>query len=201
VTVDGLSRGEVTRRNILDAACQLFITQGYHGTSMRQIARQAKIALGGLYNHFPGKEEVFQAVFLEYHPYREVVPALFKAQGETVEEAMQDALMQINTALKKRPQFLNLLFIEIVEFDSIHTGELFVSVYPSLMEIAQRIYQKFHNRLRSIPLPMFVRSFMGLFFSYYITELLFASRAPEVFRQGALDYMLDIYLHGILVNH
>jgi AcrR family transcriptional regulator len=201
VTVDGLSRGEVTRRNILDAACQLFITQGYHGTSMRQIARQAKIALGGLYNHFPGKEEVFQAVFLEYHPYREVVPALFKAQGETVEEVMQDALMQINTALKKRPQFLNLLFIEIVEFDSIHTGELFVSVYPSLMEIAQRIYQKFHSRLRSIPLPMFVRSFMGLFFSYYITELLFASRAPEVFRQGALDYMLDIYLHGILVNH
>jgi AcrR family transcriptional regulator len=201
VTVDGLSRGEVTRRNILDAACQLFITQGYHGTSMRQIARQAKIALGGLYNHFPGKEEVFQAVFLEYHPYREVVPALFKAQGETVEEVMQDALMQINTALKKRPQFLNLLFIEIVEFDSIHTGELFVSVYPSLMEIAQRIYQKFHNRLRSIPLPMFVRSFMGLFFSYYITELLFASRAPAVFRQGALDYMLDIYLHGILVNH
>jgi AcrR family transcriptional regulator len=201
VTVDGLSRGEVTRRNILDAACQLFITQGYHGTSMRQIARQAKIALGGLYNHFPGKEEVFQAVFLEYHPYREVVPALFKAQGETVEEVMQDALMQINTALKKRPQFLNLLFIEIVEFDSIHTGELFVSVYPSLMEIAQHIYQKFHSRLRSIPLPMFVRSFMGLFFSYYITELLFASRAPEVFRQGALDYMLDIYLHGILVNH
>jgi AcrR family transcriptional regulator len=52
---ESLSRGERTRETILDAARQLFIQQGYHGTSMRQIASQAGIALGSLYNHFPNK--------------------------------------------------------------------------------------------------------------------------------------------------
>ena len=67
-------RGEQTRQAIIQAAHDLFLQQGYHGTSMRQIARNAEIALGGLYNHFASKEEVFEAVFLEYHPYHEVIP-------------------------------------------------------------------------------------------------------------------------------
>jgi AcrR family transcriptional regulator len=200
MTEQTLSRGEVTRRNILDAAFQLFIDQGYHGTSMRQIARQAHVALGGLYNHFPGKEEVFQAVFLEYHPYHDVVPALLKAHGETIEDALQDTLARMNAAIKARPHFINLLFIEIVEFDSVHTGKLFASIFPELLEVARRVYERFQDRLRPIPLPFFVRSFLGLFFSYYITELLFASHATDYFRQGALDRLLDIYLHGILAD-
>ncbi len=56
-------RGEQTRGEIIRAAHKLFVQQGYHGTSMRQIAKQAGIALGGLYNHFDSKQEVFQAEF------------------------------------------------------------------------------------------------------------------------------------------
>ena len=54
------SRGERTRAEIIQAAHDLFIQQGYHGTSMRQIAGQAGIALGGLYNHFESKEACIQ---------------------------------------------------------------------------------------------------------------------------------------------
>ena len=39
-----LSRGEKTRQRILDAALELFCRQGYHGTSMRQIATRAGLA-------------------------------------------------------------------------------------------------------------------------------------------------------------
>ena len=85
-------RGEHTRTEIIRAAHNLFIKQGYHGTSMRQIASQADIALGGLYNHFEGKEDVFRAVFLEYHPYHEVVPALLAAKGETVEQFVRNGV-------------------------------------------------------------------------------------------------------------
>ncbi|MCE7861481.1 MAG: TetR/AcrR family transcriptional regulator, partial [Chloroflexi bacterium CFX2] len=56
------TKGEVTRLAIEDAAVELFIEQGYHATSMRQIADRAGLALGGIYNHFASKEEIFEAI-------------------------------------------------------------------------------------------------------------------------------------------
>ena len=56
---DKLKKGEVTRLAIEDAALELYMEHGYHATSMRQIADQAGLALGGIYNHFKSKEEIF----------------------------------------------------------------------------------------------------------------------------------------------
>ena len=42
-----LKKGEITRQTIEDAAIELFMEQGYHATSMRQIAKRAGISLGG----------------------------------------------------------------------------------------------------------------------------------------------------------
>ena len=49
------TKGERTRQEILQSAHQLFLKNGYHGTSMRQIAEGAGIAVGGIYNHFASK--------------------------------------------------------------------------------------------------------------------------------------------------
>lgn len=63
-----LTKGERTRRAVMDAAYRLFMEQGFHATSMRQIADRAGLALGGIYNYFRGKDEVFVAVLLDHHP-------------------------------------------------------------------------------------------------------------------------------------
>lgn len=52
-----ITRGERTRTEILQAAYNLFMLKGYHGTSMRQIAQETGIALGSIYNHFSGKDK------------------------------------------------------------------------------------------------------------------------------------------------
>ena len=59
-----LRKGEATQARILDAAYSLFMEQGYHGTSMRQIVERAGVTTGGVYNHFASKEEIWVAVFL-----------------------------------------------------------------------------------------------------------------------------------------
>jgi AcrR family transcriptional regulator len=195
---DEVSRGERTRESILAAAQQLFVQQGYHGTSMRQIAGRAGIALSSLYNHFPNKEEVFHVVFVENHPYREIVPLLLAAQGDDVETFVRNAAGRLLRSLENRPDFLNLMFIELVEFKSVHISELFASVMPQAMEIALRMTGLGRGRLRPIPPPTLIRSFLGLFFSYYMTELIIAPVAPPEFTEGAIDQFVDIYLHGIL---
>lgn len=48
------------RSRILEAARQLFGAKGYSKTSMREIAAEAGVGTGNLYNYFPGKDELFR---------------------------------------------------------------------------------------------------------------------------------------------
>jgi AcrR family transcriptional regulator len=193
------SRGELTRSAILQAAHDLFIEQGYHGTSMRQIAKSAHIALGGLYNHFSSKEQVFKAVFLAFHPYHQVFPLIMAAQGNDLEALVKDAVHNMVQAIGGRPDFMNLMFIEMVEFKSSHARELFAALFPQGMQILQHLVETYPDQIRSIPSPMAVRTFLGLFLGYYLTEIAFTPGAPPEFSQDALQHFTDIYLHGILV--
>jgi AcrR family transcriptional regulator len=191
------TRGDRARGEILQAAHHLFTERGFHGTSMRQIAQQAGIALGGIYNHFSSKEDIFTAVFLERHPYRDVLPLLKAAQGETIDEIVRDAAHRMVGNLEQRKDFLNLMFIEMVEFKGQHIPQIFQLVFPEIMEFAQRFVAK-QSELRPIPLLVVVRAFVGLFFSFLITDILIADQLPPDMRENALDYFVDIYLYGIL---
>ncbi len=52
-----------TRRRIDRAAIRLFVRQGVDGTSIRQIAKEAEISLGALYNHYRSKESMVEELF------------------------------------------------------------------------------------------------------------------------------------------
>ena len=100
---DSPTKGETTRLAVEDAAVELFMEQGYHATSMRQIAERAGLALGGIYNHFTSKEEIFEAIIIDKHPYKKVLPAVLEAQGETVEAFLRNAAQVSMAELNKQP--------------------------------------------------------------------------------------------------
>lgn len=52
-----------TRSRIDRAAIRLFARRGVDGTSIRQIAKEAGISLGALYNHYRSKDSMVEAVF------------------------------------------------------------------------------------------------------------------------------------------
>ena len=194
-----ITRGERTRVEIVEAAYCLFLEQGYHGTSMRQIAQEAGISVGGIYNHFSSKEEIYLAVLRDHHPYHEVLPAMNAAEGETLEAFVRDAAMRMVAMLDRRKDFLNVMFIELVEFNGQHISYLFDLIYPQLIAFSGRFMQD-QDRLRPVPTPVLVRAFIGLFFSYIITDLLIGTQMPQEMQVNALDHFIDIYLHGILID-
>jgi len=200
MTSSAPTRGEATRTAILQAAHDLFIQQGYHGTSMRQIATQANLALGGLYNHFKGKEQVFEAVFLTFHPYHQVFPMILAAQGANLELLVQDAIQRMVQAVTAHPDFMNLMFIEMVEFKSVHAQQLFAQLLPQGLQIFEHLAEPYPEQMRSIPAPMVLRTFLGVFFGYYLTEMALAPHAPAEFREHALQFFVDVYLHGIIAG-
>jgi AcrR family transcriptional regulator len=48
-----------TREKILDAARELFISEGYDGVSMRKVAQKIEYSPTAIYVHFPDKEALF----------------------------------------------------------------------------------------------------------------------------------------------
>jgi AcrR family transcriptional regulator len=57
-----------TREMLLQAALALFADKGYEGTSVRDIARAVGLSESGLYAHFSGKRDIFDAVFARLGP-------------------------------------------------------------------------------------------------------------------------------------
>ena len=197
MTEEPLARGEQTRQQIVRTAYELFLQQGYHGTSMRQVAEGAGIALGGIYNHFPGKEEIFLAVVQSYHPIYEVLAIADSVSGESAAAIVRAAASQMVRQFEKSSGFINLLFIELVEFGGRHVPIIFKQMYPMALAFAQRIFAD-RPELRPIPIPILVRAFIGMFFSYVITETLLARALPSEQRSDAFDVFVDIFLHGVL---
>lgn len=60
-------KGEQTRERILDAALDLFRTQGYAETTMRQIADAAGVAVGNAYYYFASKDQLILAFYERNH--------------------------------------------------------------------------------------------------------------------------------------
>ncbi len=191
-------KGESSRQQILDAAYQIFLETGYHAATMRDIARRCKLTTGGVYTHFAGKEEIFEAVLDQRNLFAQVMPALLAAQGDTVDTLVHDAARRMVAVLGTQRESLNLMFIEIVEFRGKHFGDLFPQVFPQLMQVIQRFASLEAEVRPDIPPPVLGRSFFGLFFSYFMTNIILSAQLPS--DPKTLDQFVDIYLYGVLAR-
>ncbi len=193
-----LSKSERTRQTIEDAAYNLFLEQGYHGTSMRQIAERAGLSLGAIYNHFDSKEDIFQALVIEKHPYKQILPLIGQSEGQTAADYIRNAARAIQQELGRHPDFVKLMFIEIVEFNGRHFPHLFQTIYPHILPALQRLAAP-ESGVRPLPLPLLLRTLMGSILAFYLTEFLMTDDTlPSDLRSASLEDFLDIYLHGIL---
>ena len=192
-----LSKGERTRQSILQVAYELFLEKGYAATSMRAIAERTGLALGGIYNHFENKDAIFSELIIDRHPFHQILPLLQAAPGNTVEQFVRNAAGSMVSELGRRPDFIKFLLVELVEFKGRDLPKMFAAVYPQIQPLIQR-FQMSRNDLRPVPSIILFRAFLGLFFSYYMTEFLLAGTPAAIMQENALDHFVEIFLHGIM---
>jgi len=193
-------KGEISREKIIAAAYLLFLKQGYHATTMRQIVQEAGLTMGGIYAHFDNKEAIWIAVLTEKHPFHDILPAIQASQGETAAELLRDAAHRMVESIGAKEDLLNLMFIEFVEFNGQHFQYLIPVLIPQFNMVGQR-FNQIQGSLRPLPPLEIVRSFFGLFFSYFMTEMILGSQAKILFTPQTLDHFVDIYLYGILAEN
>jgi AcrR family transcriptional regulator len=119
-----LTKGARTAQRLLDAAEQLFALQGYDGTSLRQIAERAGIREPGLYNHFAGKQALYEAVlFRALNPMAEALSQHMQRASSLREYTDLPAI--ITDLLLEHPQ-MAFLFQRAMQGDSASMGNQLV---------------------------------------------------------------------------
>ncbi len=192
-----ITKGQQTREQVIEAAFRQFTANGFHGTSMRQIAEGAGLALGGIYNHFASKDEILKAVILAHHPLSVVLPALVEVQGDSAELLLRDAAQRLYAAMKARPEILNLLMIEILECRGRHLPDLLSEILPKAMGFVAQL-QRLNSQLR-LQSPMTVlRIFFGSLVGFLLTEAVLQQSPIPLDSIGTIDDWTDSVLHGLL---
>lgn len=131
--------GDNVKDRILDEAAGLFVTHGYHGLSMRQIAEAVGVSKAGLYYHFEDKETLFLAILLHHIERVGVLVDQARAGGGSAREQVRGVLSNILTHMRGSQRF-----IRLAEQDA-------VSLHPESREKMHRAYrQRFLGPIEAI---------------------------------------------------
>jgi len=137
------SRGE-KRQQIIDAAVAIFAQKGYSRAVVANIARQAEIGKGTIYEYFSSKEDLFFAVFEWYLQKTEeaAAPALSGTEDPAAAklEALGSAIMDLWIEIKD-------IFALVMEFWAASSSSLLRQRFKNAFRQA---YRQFRRRLAAL---------------------------------------------------
>jgi AcrR family transcriptional regulator len=206
-----LSEAAVTRKKgrIEDAAKQLFIRQGFHATSMRNIASSAGTSLGNLYNYYPTKEAILGSIISKY---QRVIDERLRSIFDEIRDPLNPEDLTKFARLVKRMvdqhhDFWLLMYIDVLEFENRHFRKMFENVTQKLR---RRFAENFAEMKRRGTLHEGVDPAIGFtaaymqFFNYFIVEKLFGGNSHfGISDEEVIARLTDIYSRGLLkrTNH
>jgi len=107
------SRSEVTEQRILDAAEVVFARRGLEGTRVREIAEAAEVNGATLYNYYPSKRALYEAVLDRgVNPLTHLLSDY--ASGPHDMETTTTLVESIMAHLSERPHFSRLIYLESI---------------------------------------------------------------------------------------
>ena len=198
-----ITKGEQTRQEILAAAKRLFLSQGFTATPMHQIAREVGITKGAIYNHYPGKDELFTAVLQNAAPYDEVFALWDKMEAGSAEDLVRQMFRASLAYATDHQDYLQLALIDAQERD----GVALATFLPEMLPRGQRWYQRLvaldvergQARLQDVPFLVFVRTLLSLVIGFMLTQRIATpERVPQMASIDWAEALADLFLHGVL---
>lgn len=136
-----MKRSNKTEKRIVQAALELFIRNGYHGTSINDITKKVGMTKGALYAHFGGKGDLLLRIIQEFNTQ------YIENMLDSVNMYPGNAIDKLNCAISFSSRFA-LENPDLCLFLTFLTTELSTDVdfEPALKEVYST-YRKFISRL------------------------------------------------------
>ncbi len=197
-------KSQRSRGRILEAALQLFSSQGYRATSVRDIATAAGISTGNVYHHFPDKETIFRTLLDQYWaaienpdlPFnRALATGTFPDNLEDVGHASRDLVATYR-------RYVALIYVDVVEFEGSHIRKFYADMakrYSDFLEAhdgGRAIARRLRPGISPVSAVMFATRF---FINFFAVEILFG--VPNHFGKATEDVIreiAEILRHGML---
>lgn len=198
-------RSEEAMGKALDAALELFSSQGFRATTMRQIADRAGISVGNIYHHFPKKESLYRELIERY--WQSLLDPELKLNRVFAAARFPDDLEEMAEAIEEvveenRPQIL-LIYVDVIEFGGEHIRAFYEGMADRFRETYGEVLakRKADGEFGDVdPLTAVMMASRWLFY-YFTVEKCFG--APLHFGmkpENAVDEFIRIFRYGLLAR-
>ena len=137
-----MTRGELRRQEIVDAAFDLFAEQGYHATGIADIAKRLRMSHGTFYRYFESKRDILDHVVEEVT--RRIGTALVAenapGRAETLAEYREQVrriVRSLSAVVDADPRIARVLLLEATGIDDELTAHV-LGLLDSLTETTRR---------------------------------------------------------------
>jgi AcrR family transcriptional regulator len=107
---------EAVRRSILDAARELFVSEGYRNVSIRKIAEKIEYSPAAIYGYFPSKDDIFYALaeegFRLLHSADNGAALDAGLAGPEPLERIRAIFWRLYEFSQQHPQYFELMFVD-----------------------------------------------------------------------------------------
>jgi AcrR family transcriptional regulator len=197
-------RSERSRAQVLAAALKLFSSQGYRGTSMRDIAVAAGVSTGNVYHQFADKESIFRTLLDEY--FAALASPDFPFNRALAEGAFPDDLERLARAARASVlawrRHVALIYVDVVEFEGSHIRKFYADMarrFEAFIE-GHGGTQALGRRLRTGVSPVSAMMMASRFFlTYFSVEIVFG--VPHHFGRDddtVIREIADVLRYGML---
>jgi AcrR family transcriptional regulator len=194
---------ERNQQKIEDAAVRVFIKLGFHGTSVRDIANEAHVSIGNIYNYYQSKEEIYLSVIKRYESRMETLRRKAMGPMDNIFDPQELRRMAhvIREIVYGNPHYWQLMYIDVTEFGNKHFAGTFAS-------LAKNLKQRLGDRLeastrmgrwnRAVDPSLAFTAIYLQFFTYFLVEKLFGGEQHlGVSDDRAIDQLLKIATEGV----
>jgi AcrR family transcriptional regulator len=197
------ARSEISTGKVLDAALDLFSTQGYGATSMRQIAEACEQSVGNLYHHFGSKEAIFQRLI---DTYWKLVLDPGRQLQQTFESAnfpddLEDLAAAIEKSVEDFQPYIMLVFIDVIEFNGKHIRSFFETMAERFQEAYSASFEerKKDGRLGEVdPMVAVMVATRWLFYFFTVEKCFGVPMHFGMDTSQAVDEFIRIVRYGVL---
>ncbi len=193
------------RKDIIeDAARELFIKQGFHATSMRDICKRADVSLGNLYNYYETKDSIFESII---DKYQTVIDEDLRSIFAEIDEPMEPSNLRklgesVGRLVNEHSDFWLLMYIDVLEFQNRHFRKMFDGITDRFRKVFGEKFKEAEKRgdlrMGVDAAPVFTAAYMQ-FFNYFLVEKLFGGNQHlGLTDDQALNCLTKVFAYGTL---
>jgi AcrR family transcriptional regulator len=192
---------EDRRAQILSAAEAVFASRGYHGATMRAIARRAGLAEGTIYLYFRSKRGLLLAAW-EHIALSSLAPLLHRADGSRDDEAFMTALLADRLAMIRRHSVFLRLVMHQADLDPVIRKTLRQRFHAIRNIVSEHLQRRIADgAFRPVAVAIVIRAIAGLMVGLALMD---AHDRESLFTQhpaGAVaGEVARLILHGLSVD-